>query len=70
MTDQGKNRPAETQIKGEGNPEADQRYREGVRQTVEETSEAERADKARNLKGDDKAKARQAEEAGKSHARK
>lgn len=66
MTDDSKNR----QVKGEGNPEADRRYREGVRQTVEDTSEAERADEARQLSDEDKAKARRAEEEGKSHARK
>jgi hypothetical protein len=57
-------------IHGEGNPEADRRYREGVEETVEHTTEAERAEKARSLEDKEKARAREAEEEGKSHARK
>jgi hypothetical protein len=55
---------------GEGNREADRRYRKGVRETVEETSEEERSRKARDLDRDDLDEARQAEEKGKSRAKK
>ena len=55
---------------GEGNREADRRYRKGVRETVEDTSEEERGKKARNMSREDLDKARQAEEKGKSRARK
>lgn len=55
---------------GEGNREADRRYRKGVSETVEKTSEEERSKKARNLSREDLNKARQAEEKGKSRARK
>jgi len=55
---------------GEGNREADRRYRKGVRETVEDTSEEERGKKARNMSREDLDKARQAEEKGKSRAKK
>lgn len=55
---------------GEGNREADRRYRKGVRKTVEDTTEDERSEKARNLSRDDLKKSRQAEEKGRSRARK
>jgi len=55
---------------GEGNREADRRYRKGVRETVENTSKEERGKKARNMSREDLDKARQAEEKGKSRARK
>jgi hypothetical protein len=55
---------------GEGNREADRRYRKGVSETVENTSEEERSKKARNVSRDELNKARQAEEKGKSRARK
>lgn len=55
---------------GEGNREADRRYREGVRETVEHTDEEERAEKARDLSGDELEEARRAEEKGRAHARK
>lgn len=55
--------------KGEGNKEADRRYRQGVRKTVDETSSEERQRKARELPAKDKAEGRQAEERGKSRAR-
>ena len=54
---------------GEGNREADRRYREGVEETVKKTSEEERSKRARNLSREDLDKARQAEEKGKSRAR-
>lgn len=54
---------------GEGNREADRRYREGVEETVKKTSEEERSERARNLSREDLDKARQAEEKGKSRAR-
>jgi hypothetical protein len=55
---------------GEGNREADRRYRKGVKETVENTSEEERSKKARNVSREDLGEARQAEEKGKSRARK
>jgi hypothetical protein len=54
---------------GEGNRDADRRYREGVKKTVEETTAEERAEDARNLTPEQKAEARRAEERGKSKAR-
>ena len=54
---------------GEGNREADRRYREGVKKTVEETTVEERAENARNLTPDQKTEAERAEERGKSRAR-
>lgn len=55
---------------GEGNREADRRYRDGVKKTVEKTSEEERSSKARDVSREELDKARQAEEKGKSRARK
>ena len=55
---------------GEGNREADRRYRKGVSKTVEDTSSSERSRKARDLSEEELRKARQAEEKGKSRARK
>lgn len=55
---------------GEGNREADRRYREGVEKTVKDTSASERSRKARDLSEEELTKARQAEEKGKSRARK
>ena len=55
---------------GEGNREADRRYRKGVKETVENTSKDERGKKARNMSREDLDKARQAEEKSKSRARK
>ena len=54
-------------LQGEGNREADRRYRKGVRKTVAETSEDEREDWARSE--DNLDEAREAEEEGKSRAR-
>lgn len=54
---------------GEGNREADRRYRKGVRKTVSETSEQERAEEARDLTGEERAEAEKAEQAGKAKAR-
>lgn len=55
--------------KGEGNRDADRRYREGVRKTVDETTEEERERKARKMPPQEQAEARRAEERGKSKAR-
>jgi hypothetical protein len=55
---------------GEGNRDADRRYRKGVKETVENTSEEERSERARNVSREDLGKARRAEEKGKSRARK
>lgn len=54
---------------GEGNREADRRYRKGVRETVDETSEKERAEKARKLDDEAREEARKAEKEGRSRAR-
>ena len=55
---------------GEGNREADQRYRKGVRDTVESTDADERAEQARDISEKDLKEARAAEEDGRSPARK
>ncbi|HET6630352.1 MAG TPA: hypothetical protein VFG91_11310 [Woeseiaceae bacterium] len=54
---------------GEGNRKADRRYREGVRHTVEKTSESERERKARDVGEDELHEAQQAEEKGRSRGR-
>jgi hypothetical protein len=54
---------------GEGNHEADRRYRRRLRKTVDQTTEEERAIRARSLSGKEKAKARKAEAAAKRRAR-
>jgi hypothetical protein len=54
---------------GEGNKAADRRYRKAVRETVDKTTAAERADRAKDLKGKAKKDARNAEEKAKSKAR-
>jgi hypothetical protein len=54
---------------GEGNREADRRYRKGVQETVRETTEEEREENARDLSGDELEEAREAEERGRGHAR-
>jgi len=59
----------EDKNQGEGNREADRRYRRGVRETVRETTEAERADRARDLTPEELEEARQAEEQGKAKKR-
>jgi hypothetical protein len=54
---------------GEGNREADRRYRRGVRETVEHTTEEERARRARDLTAAEQDEARRAEEEGKAKKR-
>jgi hypothetical protein len=54
---------------GEGNREADRRYRSGVRETVRETTEKERADRARDLTPAEQEEARRAEEQAKAKKR-
>ena len=54
---------------GEGNRDADRRYREGVKKTVEETSEEGRAEEALDLSDDELHEAEDAEEEGREHAR-
>jgi hypothetical protein len=49
---------------GEGNRDADRRYREGVRETVKETTEEERAGQALDLSDDELHEAEEAEEQG------
>ena len=60
---------AEDNNQGEGNREADRRYRKGVRKTVTSTSEEEREKKARDLTEQDREAAERAEEEGKSRAK-
>ena len=54
---------------GEGNREADRRYRRGVTETVQETTEEERAERARDLTPEEQEEARRAEELGKARKR-
>ncbi len=54
---------------GEGNREADRRYREGVSETVKKTSDEERSKKARDVSRDELEKGRKAEDKGKSRAK-
>lgn len=51
---------------GEGNRDADRRYREGVRKTVQNTTEEERAHDARELTADEREAALEAERSGKA----
>lgn len=55
---------------GEGNRKADKRYRDGVRETVSDTTSAERAEKARNISEKALDEAKDAEAEGRSHAKK
>ena len=59
----------EEKNQGEGNREADRRYRRGVRETVEETTPEERARRARDLTPEEQDEARAAEEAAKAKKR-
>lgn len=54
---------------GEGNRKADRRYRKGVQESVENTSESEREQKARDLSEDELQEARSAEEKGRARRR-
>jgi len=54
---------------GEGNREADRRYREGVRKTLDRTTAEERAEKAREISPEERREAEEAEREGKEHAR-
>lgn len=56
-------------IQGEGNYDADRRYRRGVSKTVDETTEKERAKAARSLSDKERKEAEKAESAGKRKAR-
>jgi len=59
----------EQKNQGEGNREADRRYRRGVRETVEETTPEERARRARDLTPEEQDEARAAEETAKAKSR-
>jgi hypothetical protein len=59
----------EEKNQGEGNREADRRYRRGVTETVRETTEEERAERARGLTPEEQEEARRAEELGKARKR-
>ena len=54
---------------GEGNREADRRYREGVRKTIDRTTAEERAEQAREISPEEQKEAERAEREGKDHAR-
>ena len=55
---------------GEGNRKADQRYRNGVRETVDSTNADERAEQARDLSEKELKEAREAEDDARLPARK
>ncbi len=59
----------EQKNQGEGNRDADRRYRQGVRETVEETTPEERARRAREMTPEELEAARAAEEAGRAKGR-
>lgn len=59
----------EEKNEGEGNRSADRRYRRGVRETVEDTTENERAEQAREMSPEELEAARRAEEIGKAKKR-
>jgi len=59
----------EEKNQGEGNREADRRYRRGVGETVRETTEQERAERARDLTPEEQEEARRAEELAKARKR-
>lgn len=54
---------------GEGDREADRRYRKGVQDTVNKTTPEERAERARDLTPEEQAAAREAENAAKAKKR-
>ena len=54
---------------GEGNREADRRYREAVKSTTEESTELERAKRAREMSPEELREARKAEKEGKARKR-
>jgi hypothetical protein len=54
---------------GEGNREADRRYRQGVRETVHDTTEEERAKRARELTPEEREEAERAEREGRERKR-
>lgn len=56
----------EQKNQGEGNRDADRRYREGVRETVEQTTPEERARRARDMTPAELEAARAAEELAKA----
>ena len=54
---------------GEGNRDADRRYRKGVKKTIEQTTPEERAEEARDMTPEEREAAERAETEGKRHAR-
>jgi hypothetical protein len=54
---------------GEGNRDADRRYRQGVRETVHDTTEEERAKRARELTPKERDEAERAEREGRERKR-
>jgi hypothetical protein len=59
----------EQKNQGEGNRDADRRYRDGVRKTVRQTTEEERASAARELTGEEREEALEAERTAKAKKR-
>jgi len=56
-------------MQGEGNYEADRRYRRGVKKTLEKIGEEERSEQARSMTEKERREARAAEVEGKRHSR-
>lgn len=59
----------ERKDQGEGDREADRRYRKGVRDTLSKTTPEERAERARDLTPEEQEAAREAESAAKGKKR-
>lgn len=66
MTDESK---PDKENHGEGDREADRRYREGVRETIESGELEKESDKLRELSDADKRESRTAEETAKERAK-
>ena len=62
-------RTVEEKNQGEGNRDADRRYRKGVQETVRETTEEGRAEQARNMTPEEQEEALRAEREGKARKR-
>jgi hypothetical protein len=60
---------SDDKMQGEGNYAADRRYRKGVRKTLSETTENDRARRARSMTEQEKTEAQEAEAEGKRHSR-
>jgi hypothetical protein len=60
---------AQDSNEGEGNRDADRRYRKGVRKTVANTTEEQREEQARSITAEQREEAERAEEEGKARAK-